>query len=183
MKSLRFGIGVILSTSLLYASSAEVFAKENKDDVSKLWEKAALYGNEVDLRAVVEDGKVTTQGSTTISTVGTGSTYIYASEASLTSGVKAITPQGYPVSEVKAVGKTTSKVTLSTHGVTTTLMLNGTSIGSNKDSGVGKSTDTATVYHYPNSVSSGWEYRATSHHTLSTSTNTFVADTGDSMKF
>lgn len=183
MKFLKFGLATALSVSLVSFSSGGVFAKENEENISELWEKSVNYSNEENLRAVVEDGKVTPQGSTTISTVGTGSIYIYVSESSASLGTKGITPQAYPVSEVKAVGKTTSKVTLSSHGVTTTLMLNGSSIGTQRDTGLGKTTDTATVYHYPGSVPSGWEYRATSHHTLSTSTNTFIADTGDSIRF
>ncbi|WP_128578009.1 hypothetical protein [Geobacillus sp. JS12] len=182
MKFLGFGLATALSASLISFSSGGVFAEENKDSVSKLWENAIHYNNEANLRAVVENGKVTAQGSTSISTVGTGSTYIYVSESSLSS-IKGITPNAYPVSEVKAVGKTTSKVTLSSHGVTTTLMLNGNSLGTKQDTGLGKTTDTATVSHYPGSVPSGWEYRATSHHTLSTSTNTYMADTGDSIRF
>jgi len=81
------------------------------------------------------------------------------------------------------VGKTKSTVVISTHGVTTTFMFNKTLIGTKKDTGLGKSTDTATVTTYPGNVQPGWDYRATSHHTETTATATYIVDTADRVAF
>lgn len=149
---------------------------------SVLWKEAKQLSNTTSLNPVSENGVIEPRGSKPIKKVGSGSTHISVSSKALTSN--SVNPNGIAVGTIKDTGKTKSKVVLSSHGVSTTLLLNGHSLGTKKDTGVAKQTDTATVSTRPaGGAQHGWEYRAHSHHTLSTSKHTYVADTGDSLKF
>jgi len=44
MKFLKFGLATALSVSLVSFSSGGVFAKENEENISELWEKSVIMG-------------------------------------------------------------------------------------------------------------------------------------------
>lgn len=188
MKKIKV-IGVASAMALAIAASpiSSVFAAESGNSDLELQDKAGTLPSSIGFTTNDSDSNsITPYGSIGFKTDGSGSTKITATDTLSVVGVETaneVTPFGIPVSKVQAVGKTTSKVLLSTHGVALTFMRNGSSLGTKQDSGAGKSTDTATLSVSPGSVPSGTEYRATSHHTLSTSSITYIEDTADSLKF
>jgi len=167
-KVLKFGVSSLLGVTLLSSGLSIASAEESTDLDKKLWDSIPSYSSST----AIKDDEVHADGSGSLGTVGSGSTSFAVTESLVTA------QGGYPVRQVKSTGKTTSKVITASHGVTTTLLLNGSSIGSKHASGIGKKTDTITVSHNPGSVKPGWQYRAKSHHTLTTANRTYVADTG-----
>lgn len=181
------GLTSAMTLAMAVVPISSAFAAEGDAD---LWEKAGSLPSSIEFNSNNNENGVTTLGSIGFKQDGSGSTSITATDSTFAANLASIkkidggvSTMGIPVSTVKGVGKTTSKVTLSSHGVTLTLMRNGTSQGTKKDTGMGKGTDTASVVVSPGSVPTGTEFRATSHHTLSTSTTTYIDDTADSLKF
>lgn len=186
MKKFRFVKILVIPAIVFFVSfmgwGLHSYAKDNSQSIKELWEKAAVLSNTADLKPVdINSGVIQPHNTKPFKKAGEGSTYIYVSSG-LTSSTT-IQPYGYAISQIKAVGKTKSTVLISTHGVTTTFMLNGSLLGTKKDTGVGKTTDTATITIHPGNVQPGWDYRATSHHTETTATATYVVDTADRIVF
>lgn len=182
MKKLKaIGVASAMTLALAGLPINNASAAENENSDSELWNKAETLPSSLEFN---DDSNVY---GLSFGTDGSGSTKITAYDNTYFMNVEQdtyeVTPAGIPISKVKAVGKTTSKVTLATYGVTLTFMRNGSSLGTDKDTGVGKGTATATVTTSPESVSSGTEFRATSHHTLSKAGKIYSDDTGDSLKF
>lgn len=175
MKNIKkIGVASTLSLALAGLLVGNVSAAENENSDLELWNEIAELPSSIDFNAY-EDESATTFGGIKFKNDGSGSTSITATPSAFAAG--------YPVSKVQSVGKTTSKVVLATHGVTLTFMRNGSTINTKKDTGVGKGTSSATLSTNPGTVQPGTEYRAKSHHTLSTSKNTYSDDTGASYKF
>ncbi|MCJ7843631.1 hypothetical protein MUB24_22730 [Lederbergia sp. NSJ-179] len=172
--SKKIGIASTLSLALVGLSVGSVSAAENENRDLELWNEIAELPSSIDFKTY-DDGNVTTYDSIKFKNDGSGSTSITATPSTFAAG--------YPISKVQAVGKTTSKVILATHGVTLQFMRNGSIISTKKDNGVGKSTSSATLSTNPGTVQPGTEYRGKSHHTLSTSKNTYSDDTGAIYKF
>lgn len=170
----KIGVASTLSLALVGLQVGNVSAVENENKDLELWNEIVELPSSVDFKDF-GDGNTTTLGSINFKDAGSGSTNITATPSTFAGG--------YPVSKVQAVGKTTSKVVLATHGVTLTFMKNGSIINTKKSTGVGKSTSSATLSTNPGTVRPGTEYRGKSHHTLSTSTKTYQDNTGASYKF
>lgn len=184
MKKLKvIGVASAMTLALAGLPINNASAAENENNDLELWNKAETLPSSLEFNDDSNDDMY----RISFGTDGSGSTKITAYDNTYFMNVEQdtyeVTPAGIPISKVKAVGETTSKVTLATYGVTLTFMRGGSSLGTDKDTGVGKGTATATVTTSPESVSSGTEFRATSHHTLSKAGKIYSDDTGDSLKF